>query len=66
MMPVSVNGSVEAPELAAFVVSCQCGLTWNITMLRGDTGRPGYIPCSCGSELVAWSGTVQFSATLLG
>ncbi len=70
-MPVSQE-SMEAAERvsvvcsnAPLVVRCQCGLVWNVVMERSASGLPGCVPCSCGSELVAWSGTVSFSAALV-
>ena len=46
-------------------VRCECGQVWSLVRERGASG-PGYIPCSCGVELVVWSGTVGFSAKLVG
>ena len=71
-MPVSLNEGMESvAELALadftkdpFFVRCKCGQMWSLTMERGGKG-PGYIPCSCGIELVVWSGTVAFSASLV-
>ncbi len=48
-----------------FVKQCHCGQTWTVSMERGEAGRPGCVHCSCGAELVSWSGTVIFTASAM-
>ena len=72
-MPVLANEGVQTAGLrlndyssdAPFVLRCQCGLLWRVLKQRGAAGKPGCVPCSCGSALVAWSGTVAFTASLV-
>lgn len=61
-MSVSLNDSVQT-TVPSVPVRCECGLLWNISMERGAAGKPGFVPCSCGAELVAWSGTIVFNAS---
>ena len=68
IMTVSPDASLAAGNALvdcgknAFFVRCQCGQIWNLVMERGAEG-PGSIPCSCGVELIVWSGTIAFSAS---
>jgi hypothetical protein len=47
---------------ASFITRCRCGLIWNVTMERGETGNPGCVRCFCEAEIISWSGTIIFNA----
>src|SRR3954463_4772775 len=57
-VPFNVQSEVAQPE----EIACHCGRTWNIVMERSEPNQCGCIRCSCGEELMAWSGTIAFSA----
>ena len=56
--PFNVQSELAQPE----EIECHCGRIWNIVMERGEPNQCGCIRCSCGEELMAWSGTIAFSA----
>jgi hypothetical protein len=57
-VPFNVQSELAQTE----EIECQCGRTWNVVMERGEPNQCGCIRCSCGEELMAWSGTIAFSA----
>ena len=57
-VPFNVQSEVAQPE----EIECPCGRIWHIVMERGEPNQCGCIRCSCGEELMAWSGTIAFSA----
>ena len=71
-MPISLEGNAEARGLvlaqhinAPFVTRCQCGQEWTVCIERGEAGRAGCVQCNCGAELVSWSGSVVFTASVV-
>jgi hypothetical protein len=58
VVPFNVQSERAQPE----EIECHCGRIWNIVMERGESNQCGCIRCSCGEELMAWSGTIAFSA----
>ena len=57
-VPFNVQSELTQPE----EIECHCGRVWHIVMERGEPNQCGCIRCSCGEELMAWSGTIAFSA----
>ena len=71
-MPVFSDGSVDAKERglfdcsdAPFVVRCQFGRIWKVTVEGGAAGQLECAPCSCGVELVASNGATGFNLSLV-
>jgi hypothetical protein len=71
-MPVLPDGTVDATKRglfdcsdAPFVVRCQCGRIWKVTLESGAAGQLSCLPCLCGVELVGSNGTTGFNYSLV-
>jgi len=50
---------------APFVVRCQCGRIWSVTLESACPGQPLCVSCVCGVDLVASNGTSGFVLSLV-
>ena len=59
------HGSLFDCSDAPFVVRCQCGRIWSVTLESSPSGQPRCVPCLCGVALVASNGATGLILSLV-